>query len=168
MWARYMVAVTAGQKDVGFPVPPGISFAEIDRTSGGLRSPYCPANVIARESFKSGTEPAQLCPLHMAPVAPTPVPMYDEFGNLIITTTDPTATMTDTGGFTPSTTPPDSTLTGGIFKPEPQPPQPQPQPRPVPPPPTTTTQEPPEEEEEPPPTNTNTDTTGTNKPPGVG
>lgn len=168
MWARYMNAVTAGHKNVGFAIPSGIVFADIDRTSGGRATPYCPPNTILREAFKSGTEPDRPCPTHTAPVAPVPVPMYDEFGNLIVTTTDPNAlppTTTDTGGFT-TTPPPDSTLTGGIFRPQPTP-QPTPLPpttttQPQPPPPVTTTTE--EEEEPPPPTNT--DTTATT-PPGV-
>ena len=161
MWTRYMLAVTAGQKDVGFAVPPGITFTEVDRTSGALAGPYCPRNVVLREAFKTGTEPASPCPLHQAPVAPTPVPMYDEYGNLIITTTtDPNAIPTDTG-YVPPSTPPDATLTGGVFRPEPT--TTAPPPRPVPPPPATTTTQPPPPttttEEPPPPTNT--DTTGT-------
>lgn len=160
MWARYMMAVTAGHKNVGFPVPPGITYAEIDRTSGGLITPYCPPNVSLREAFKAGTEPGQPCTVHTAPAPPMPVPMYDEFGNLIITTTDPSMTMTDTGGFTPSTRP-DSTLTGGVFRPEPVPP-----PTATAPPPATTQPPPPATTTEPPPP-TNTDTTGTNPPAGV-
>ena len=50
-------------------------------------------------------------------------------------------------------TPPDATLTGGVFQPQPQPVQP-----PPPPPPTTTTPEP--EPEPPPPTDTSTTTGG--------
>jgi len=172
MWARFMVAVTAGHKNVGFPVPAGISYVEIDRTSGGRATDLCPANVVAREAFKTGTEPAQPCALHTAVAAPpVPVPMYDEYGNLIVSTTDavpPTPTSTDTGGFN---VPPDSTLTGGIFRPDPTttaaPPPTQTATPPTTtqaPPPTTTTQEP-QEEEPPPPTNT--DTTNTNAPPGV-
>ena len=158
MWARYMVAVTAGHRNVGFPVPPGITFTEVDKTSGGLASPYCPKGLISRDAFKSGTEPSQLCTLHTAPAMNVPVPMYDQYGNLIMTTD--TAARTDTGGF--SNTPPDSTLTGGVFRPDPVPQPPpvtttQPPPQQQPPPVTTTTSEPP------PPTNT--DTTGTVSPP---
>ena len=163
MWGRYMTAVTAGDKNVGFPVPAGITFAEVDRTSGGLATPLCPRNVVSREAFKSGTAPEQPCSVHTAPAVPVPVPMYDEFGNLIVSTTDP-ATTTDTGGFT--NVPPDSTLTGGVFRTDTAPPPPTTTttyvPPPVPPP-TTTTQQ--EEEEQPPPP-TNTDTTNTNSPPG--
>jgi hypothetical protein len=114
-------------------MPSGVTFADIDELSGGLATPYCPSNVVTRAAFKSGTEPTMPCLPHTAPPPPTVVPMYDEFGNLIITDT---AMMTDTTGTTGTSVPPDSTLTGGVFQP---PPQKVPPPLP---PPTTTTQEP--------------------------
>jgi len=140
MWARYMIAVTAGEPNADFAAPPGITFTEFDKTTGGFPTPYCPRNVIANGAFKSGTEPSAPCPQHTAPLIPTIVPMYDELGNLIVTDT---ATMTDTTGL-----PPDATLTGGVFQP-------------TPPPPTTTTQEPlPPPEEPPASTDTATTTQG--------
>jgi penicillin-binding protein 1B len=145
MWTRYMNAVTAGEPSTDFPSPSGITFTEFDKTSGGLATAFCPRNVIAIGAFKSGTEPSQPCVPHTAIAPSTVVPMYDEFGNLIITDT---ATMTDTSGYVP---PPDSTLTGGVFQPPP----------PVTPPPvTTTTAEPPPVEEPPPATDTSTTTGG--------
>ena len=114
MWSRYMIGATAGQPNSEFAVPPGISLVDMDEQSGGLATPYCPRNLIVRTAFKSGTEPMQPCPLHMAPLVP--VPMYDEFGNLI--TTDTTGTLTTTG-------------TTGTYIPPPLP-QPQPQPQPAP------------------------------------
>ncbi|MFZ2492754.1 MAG: PBP1A family penicillin-binding protein, partial [Thermoanaerobaculia bacterium] len=111
MWARYMVAATAGQQDADFGAPTGIVFTEVDRTSGGLASPYCPSNLIVREAFKSGTEPGAPCSLHTAPLPPPmPEPMVDEFGNPI---SIDTSGMTDTSGLS---TYPDSTLTGGVFR----------------------------------------------------
>jgi membrane carboxypeptidase/penicillin-binding protein len=148
MWARYMIAVTAGEGNPDFVPPPGITFTEFDKTTGGLATAFCPRNVIVSGAFKSGTEPSVPCQPHSAPQSSTVVPMYDEFGNLIITDA---ATMTDTMGSIPPL-PPDSTLTGGVF-------QPQPSPIPVPPPPTTTTEEPPPEEP-PPATDTSTTTSG--------
>jgi penicillin-binding protein 1B len=178
MWARYMVAVTAAEKNQEFPVPSGITFADVDRTSGGRASPYCPPNVVVRESFKSGTEPTHPCQLHGVAAPPT-VPMYDEFGNLIVTGTDglpmTDTSTTDTGGFG---TPPDSTLTGGVFRdptttsgletPRPTP-TPAPRPPSLPPPgvPPPTTREPEEPEPLPPPTDTST-TTGGGEAPGFG
>lgn len=149
MWTRYMLAVTAGEKNTEFAVPSGITFAEVDETSGGRVTPYCPRNVIVNQAFKTGTEPTHPCPTHSVAAPVTPVPMYDELGNLITpTTTD--VPPTDTGGFD---VPPDTTLTGGVFR-DPtttaQPQQPPPQP-----PPTTTTQEP-----EPPPSTDTATTTG--------
>jgi penicillin-binding protein 1B len=103
MWARYMVAATAGEPDADFPVPTGISFVAVDATSGGLATELCPRQVIVNEAFKSGSEPANLCPLH-AP-APPPMPMTDMFG-------DPIALDTSFG-----MPPPDSQLGGGdIFR----------------------------------------------------
>jgi membrane peptidoglycan carboxypeptidase len=122
MWARYMNAATAGEPDSEFPIPPGISFAEIDRTTGGLVTPYCPRNVVIREAFKSGTEPSNTCPQHVPAPAPVMVPMYDEYGNLIMVPSTSTALTTDTTGtYVPPVMPPvapDATLTGGIFRPE--------------------------------------------------
>jgi penicillin-binding protein 1B len=167
MWTRYMLAVTAREPNQQFPIPNGVVFADVDKSSGGRALPNCPRNLVVRESFKQGTEPMEPCKAHSAPVPAPTVPMYDEFGNLIVT-------QTDTGGFT---VPPDSTLTGGVFRDQtstsaPPPPVPQPTPQPIPQPqqpsPTTTTQEPPEEPEEepepPPPTDTTTTTSG---PPGT-
>jgi membrane peptidoglycan carboxypeptidase len=140
MWSRYMIAVTAGQPNLDFAPPAGITMTEVDKTSGGLATPNCPRNLITRLAFKSGTEPTHPCPTHTsAPVSPI-VPMYDELGNLIITDT---AATTDTSG---TDTRPDATLTAS--------------------PPTTTREEPPPPaNEEPPPTQTDTSTT-TGGPPG--
>ena len=144
MWARYMIAVTAGEGNADFMPPPGITITEFDETTGGLATAFCPRNVIVSGAFKSGTEPSIPCQPHSAPPPTMIVPMYDEFGNLIVTDT---ATMTDTT-YTPPVRP-DSTLTGGVF-----------QPVPVPPPPTTTTQEPLPEPEQPPPATDTSTTTG--------
>lgn len=151
MWARYMVAVTAGQADSDFPAPAGIVVGDVDKTSGGLSSPYCPTNLVVRMAFKTGTEPTQICALHTAVAPPLlPVPMVDEFGFPIVTDT---MGMTDTTGI--STPPPDSTLTGGVMRTETA------APPPVPPPVTTTTEEPPPPTD----TTTTTSTTTTSPPP---
>jgi len=81
IWTRYMLAETAGQPNTDFAVPAGVSFVDVDETSGGLATPMCPHNVIVHEAFKEGTEPTILCPLH-SPQAP-PAPMLDQFGNPI-------------------------------------------------------------------------------------
>lgn len=146
MWSRYMIAVTAGQPNVDFAPPPGITMTEIDKTSGGLATPYCPHNLVTRLAFKSGTEPTRLCPAHTAaPITPV-VPMYDESGNLILTDTAP---PTDTSA---TYARPDPTVTGGVIRTDTAPP-------------TTTREEPPPREAEPPPAQTDTSTT-TGGPPG--
>jgi hypothetical protein len=131
-----------------------VTFVDVDKTSGGLATPNCPANMIVRESFKQGTEPAKPCIVHTTPTASPVVPMFDEFGNPIVTNT---AGTTDTGGFEPTN--PDSTLTGGVFR-DPATATGGAPPPSTPPPPTNTA--PPEEEpeEEPPPTDTSTTTSG--------
>jgi len=114
MWARYMNIVTAGQPNADFAPPPGITVAEVDKLSGGLATPNCPRNVITQMAFKSGTEPTAPCTLHSVSANPV-VPMYDEYGNLI-TTTDTTATAAPPPTDTAPIVPPDTTLTGGVFK----------------------------------------------------
>jgi membrane carboxypeptidase/penicillin-binding protein len=134
MWARFMVAVTAGQPDADFPAPQGVVLTDVDKTSGGLASPYCPRNVIVQMAFKSGTEPQTPCPLHTAPVPPPiAAPLVDEFGNPIVTDT---MGMTDTSGLS---TPPESTLTGGVMRTDTTAPPPPPPPTDT----TTTTTSPP-------------------------
>lgn len=154
MWTRYMLAVTAGEPKVDFAAPPGITFTDVDETSGGLATPSCPRNVIVREAFKQGTEPTHPCPTHSGAATATPVPMFDEYGNPIVTNTDTTMT-TDTGGFA---VPPDSTLTGGVFRDQTS------TATQTPPPVTTTTSEPPpppeDNEDEPPPATDTSTTTG--------
>jgi penicillin-binding protein 1B len=149
IWTRYMQAIAGGQPNVDFTMPPGISMTEVDETSGGLATPYCPPNVVVADAFKSGTQPTIPCPLHTP--APPPLPPVDQFGNPIVL---------DTTGTNVAPPPTDTTLTGGVFRTDTAPP---------PAPPTTTTSEPPprRERERPPvqplPTTTTstTDTTGT-------
>jgi len=158
IWTRYMLATVPGQPNVDFGSPPGISFAAIDETSGGLASPNCPANVVVTTAFKDGTQPTMLCPIHAPQIAP---PTVDAFG--IPISLDTAAPMTTEGAATtePPITPPESTLTGGIFKTETT----ATTPPPPPPPPITTTPIPRErdrEQQQPPPsTNTSAPPTST-------
>lgn len=155
IWGRYMLQVANAQPNVDFAVPPGVSMVQIDETSGGVATPNCPANLVVTAAFKSGTEPTIPCPIH----SPQQQPMMttDQFGNPIAldaaqpTSTEGSVTTTDTGP------PPDSTLTGGVFRTETAPPPvilPRERPRP-PATDTSTTTAPP----------TNTDTSTTTSPP---
>jgi penicillin-binding protein 1A len=47
-----------------WPRPEGITTREIDRTTGQLANPYCPADVVVTEYFIAGTEPVQECTTH--------------------------------------------------------------------------------------------------------
>ncbi|HKO02814.1 MAG TPA: hypothetical protein VJ032_14030, partial [Thermoanaerobaculia bacterium] len=160
IWTRYMNAVTAGQLKNDFAVPAGITFAQVDETSGGLATPQCPKNAIVNEAFKAGMEPQGPCPLHSVgvPAMPTGV---DEFGNPIALDTTGT-----TGGEIPST--PDSvTLTGGYGHPEPAipPPPPTPMPAPMPMPQPQPSTPPESTNTSPPPESTNTSSTTSTNPP---
>ncbi len=60
-WAHFMTEVTP-RTSPPFTVPPGITIATIDPTSGGLATTNCPR--VATVPFLSGTAPTALCPLH--------------------------------------------------------------------------------------------------------
>ena len=62
IWTEFMKTALAGRPDTQFEPPEGISFLEIDRDTGKLATPACPRTIA--ESFISGTEPCELCPLH--------------------------------------------------------------------------------------------------------
>lgn len=73
IWARMMSRITDGQPASEFPVPAGIQFAQIDATTGGLATEFCPREAIVNEAFKSGTTPARPCQEHrpsMPPIDP--------------------------------------------------------------------------------------------------
>jgi penicillin-binding protein 1B len=151
IWTRYMIPITAGQPKTDFLVPAGITFVQVDETSGGLATPLCPPKSIVNEAFKSGMEPTQPCILH-SPQAPPP-PALDQFGNPIALDTSgalppPTETTPMTETAPPSPSP--ATLTGGVFRTDTGPP-PALRPVPVPPP--------------PPPSSTDTTATTTAPPP---
>ena len=62
IWTEFMKAATAGRGGPQFQPPEGITFIEIDKDSGKLATPHCPRTFT--ESFISGTEPLEICPLH--------------------------------------------------------------------------------------------------------
>jgi penicillin-binding protein 1B len=62
IWTDFMKAAVAGRSSGMFAAPEGITFAEIDRDTGKLAAPACPRTF--NEAFLSGTEPAEVCPLH--------------------------------------------------------------------------------------------------------
>ena len=57
-----MKAAVAGRPSSQFGAPEGISFVAIDRDTGKLAGPNCPRTFT--ESFITGTEPLEICPLH--------------------------------------------------------------------------------------------------------
>lgn len=62
IWTEFMKRSLAGQDDVRFEAPEGISFVEIDRDTGKVALPTCPR--VTSEAFAAGTEPLELCDLH--------------------------------------------------------------------------------------------------------
>jgi penicillin-binding protein 1B len=62
IWTEFMKAAVAGRPGSQFQPPAGISFVEIDRDTGKLATPNCPRRFT--ESFVTGTEPLEICPLH--------------------------------------------------------------------------------------------------------
>ena len=62
IWTEFMRRALAGQDNVPFVAPDGISFVEIDRDTGRLALPTCPR--VASEAFLAGTEPLEICDLH--------------------------------------------------------------------------------------------------------
>jgi penicillin-binding protein 1B len=62
IWTAFMRGALAGRPNIPFEPPGGITFADIDRTTGKLATEGCPSPF--RESFLSGTEPVEICDLH--------------------------------------------------------------------------------------------------------
>ena len=62
IWTEFMKSALAGHANASFQVPPGITFAEIDRDTGKLALPGCPRTF--NESFLAGSEPTEYCELH--------------------------------------------------------------------------------------------------------
>ena len=69
IWAEFMKTAVAGKQSISFQVPPGITYADIDRQSGKLALPSCPSTFT--EAFAAGTEPLEYCPLNHGVVEET-------------------------------------------------------------------------------------------------
>jgi membrane carboxypeptidase/penicillin-binding protein len=62
IWTAFMKRAAAAHPSGSFPVPDDITTVEIDKQTGKLATPLCPA--VIQESFLSGTEPREYCDLH--------------------------------------------------------------------------------------------------------
>ena len=62
IWTRFMKAAVSGKEKDRFVAPEGITFVDIDPASNQRAGPNCPKP--QREAFRTGTEPAENCPLH--------------------------------------------------------------------------------------------------------
>jgi len=80
IWVDFMKGAQAGAKGQRLATPPAnIVFVKIDKGTGLLATPYCPATID--ESFIAGTEPQEICSWHSgaapdpwAPAYPSPSP----------------------------------------------------------------------------------------------
>ncbi len=63
IWTAFMKRALAGHRSQAFTVPSGVTFAEIDKDTGGRAGPFCekPFN----EAFLEGSEPQTLCYTHL-------------------------------------------------------------------------------------------------------
>jgi membrane carboxypeptidase/penicillin-binding protein len=66
-----MKRALAGRPDVRFVAPEGLTYAEIDKDTGGLATPACPRTMT--EAFLPGTEPHERCQLHGGPPLAAPL-----------------------------------------------------------------------------------------------
>lgn len=62
IWVEVMRAAQAGRPASLFPVPPQVTLATIDPTTGYLATNACPERF--EEAFVAGTEPTESCPVH--------------------------------------------------------------------------------------------------------
>ena len=53
IWTQFMLRALGGRASVGFDVPDGIAFADIDADTGKLATPACPR--VFHEAFLAGT-----------------------------------------------------------------------------------------------------------------
>ncbi len=58
VWSAAMRPVLAARRAGRFPIPDGITFADVDPESGRLATDGCPG---VREAFRAGTEPRTYC-----------------------------------------------------------------------------------------------------------
>lgn len=82
IWIDFMKSVAEDQPDREFPVPRGITFAEIDRTTGQVATEHCPPRFVIEEAFKSGTAPTLLCQEHLIPEPELLEPVFPEWGDI--------------------------------------------------------------------------------------
>ncbi|GAC1649272.1 MAG: PBP1A family penicillin-binding protein [Gemmatimonadaceae bacterium] len=71
-WASFMTEVYQRKPaPPDWPRPENLITREIDRTTGLLRNPFCPTNVVGAEFYIPGTEPVRECDVH-SPFTATP------------------------------------------------------------------------------------------------
>jgi len=91
-WARFMT--DSAPRGVPFTIPPGVTMATIDPTSGGLATAACPRAVAL--PFLTGTAPTTMCPLHGGST-PATVPILTALGNALGIAGSPSSVAAATG-----------------------------------------------------------------------
>ena len=66
IWGDFMECSSNYLPTAPFVAPAGVSFVEIDRSSGGKITENCPDSARTTEVFVHGTEPSHDCPMHPA------------------------------------------------------------------------------------------------------
>jgi penicillin-binding protein 1B len=67
IWTEFMKGALAGRSSESFEAPDGISWVDIDKTTGQRASPFCPK--VMKAPFIAGTEPQTICESHGLPTA---------------------------------------------------------------------------------------------------
>ncbi len=79
-WTAFMTEVYQRKPPPpDWPRPEAIISREVDRTTGLLRNPFCPADVVYTEHYIQGTEPIRECDIH----SPFAVPADSMFGGTV-------------------------------------------------------------------------------------
>ncbi len=80
VWGQFMRSVYYGDKLLPKPepwaLPANIVTRQIDRLSGQLAGPNCPAEYVRAELFVNGTEPSAVCELHGPALLGVPLRLY--------------------------------------------------------------------------------------------
>jgi penicillin-binding protein 1A len=78
VWGRFMRSVYYGEKPLlpkpePWPLPATVVMRSVDKQSGKLAAPGCPATSVVNELFAAGSEPTDMCDLHGPPILGNPL-----------------------------------------------------------------------------------------------
>lgn len=64
IWAEFAKCISGAEPELDFVAPAGVVFRTVDKNTGLLLTPNCPASASLREVFVEGTEPVTECNAH--------------------------------------------------------------------------------------------------------